>query len=529
MGARSPPFFDRIPPVPEKRKSPVALRLAAVLTTAALAALALTAPASTTAAAADPAPAAQPDPANPWQYDHWPMQQPWQESSPDAKRVAQPGFGAAIDPQDWENPDHMTWSDYKKPPGTNWADPSKKGSVRTFKGALVLVDYPNQPFVITQPKGSTVFGNPSAAANGIPRAEVRGLLPRLPQQAQRAQPRPHPARVLDGGLRRPVRRGTDLLRCLPTARQVARVRDGVPGRYRLSRRRHVQQEHPHRRPGGLGRRCGRGGTGRVRLHLLPQRRPGRIVHLAGVRADEVPDQGRRQRRLRPAGPAAAELEQHPVRRVDVVGSRLDPLAQRGRRLDHPGRELRHVRLRARAESRPRHRRQLQQPVRRTASPCVQRDLGDAQPRHVQRPGWSPQPLDDPGDRWRVDGRATHAPQQDQARDGRRAERPAPEPRGPRPVRRRGSRRHGTGRTAGREGVVGYQHHARHRRPLARVLRRRPTRCATAAVTTTTRSRSSTGSAPTPSPPTPGSCWPRPRTRTRRRSSGSSTRTRRTST
>ncbi len=50
--------------------------------------------------------------------------------------------------------------------------PRQKGSVRTFKGALVLVDYPNQPFVITQPKGSTPFGNPSAEANGVPRDQV---------------------------------------------------------------------------------------------------------------------------------------------------------------------------------------------------------------------------------------------------------------------------------------------------------------------------------------------------------------------
>jgi hypothetical protein len=35
----------------------------------------------------------------------------------------------------------MTWSDYQKPPGTNWADPSKTGSARTFRGALVVVDY----------------------------------------------------------------------------------------------------------------------------------------------------------------------------------------------------------------------------------------------------------------------------------------------------------------------------------------------------------------------------------------------------
>ncbi|WP_233160046.1 metallopeptidase domain-containing protein [Actinophytocola xanthii] len=66
----------------------------------------------------------------------------------------------------------MTWADYRKPPNTNWADPETDGSVRDFRGALVLLDYPNLPFAVTQPQGSTVFGNPSAEAHDIPRAEV---------------------------------------------------------------------------------------------------------------------------------------------------------------------------------------------------------------------------------------------------------------------------------------------------------------------------------------------------------------------
>jgi M6 family metalloprotease-like protein len=123
-----------------------------------------------------PASSAPPtDPLHPWQYDHWPQTQPWQQGRPTEKaaaRFAKPGFPAPIDPQNWVNPDDMTWSDYRRPPGTTWADPNVKGSVRTFKGALVLADFPNQPFVITQPKNSTVFGNPSAEANGVPRDQV---------------------------------------------------------------------------------------------------------------------------------------------------------------------------------------------------------------------------------------------------------------------------------------------------------------------------------------------------------------------
>ena len=116
-------------------------------------------------------------PEHPWQYDHWPQRQPWQQSglvalNAETARVLQEGFPPPIDPQNWENPDHMTWADYQKPPNTNWADPSVGGSVRTFRGALILVDYPNQPFVVTQPQHSTVFRNPSAEAHDIPRENV---------------------------------------------------------------------------------------------------------------------------------------------------------------------------------------------------------------------------------------------------------------------------------------------------------------------------------------------------------------------
>ncbi|MEU7480723.1 M6 family metalloprotease domain-containing protein [Lentzea sp. NPDC042327] len=118
--------------------------------------------------------AAPPDePLHHWQFDHWPQQQPWQQSRDAARVAAHAGLPGPIDPQNWVNPDHMTWEgDYRKIPGTTWADPSKRGSVRTFKGALVLLDYPNQPFVVTQPEHSTVFGNPSAEASGVPREQV---------------------------------------------------------------------------------------------------------------------------------------------------------------------------------------------------------------------------------------------------------------------------------------------------------------------------------------------------------------------
>ncbi|MBM7774058.1 M6 family metalloprotease-like protein [Actinokineospora baliensis] len=118
--------------------------------------------------------AAPPDqPEHPWQYDHWPRQQPWQQERDGARVAGADGLPGPIDPQNWVNPDHMTWEqDYRKIPGTNWADPAVKGSKRTVKGALVLLDYRNQPFVVTQPARSTVFGNPSSEAHDVPRAQV---------------------------------------------------------------------------------------------------------------------------------------------------------------------------------------------------------------------------------------------------------------------------------------------------------------------------------------------------------------------
>lgn len=53
----------------------------------------------------------------------------------------------------------MTWNDYRPIPGRNWADPALKPE-RGFRLAIVGIDFPNQPFVITLPKGSDPFGNP---------------------------------------------------------------------------------------------------------------------------------------------------------------------------------------------------------------------------------------------------------------------------------------------------------------------------------------------------------------------------------
>jgi M6 family metalloprotease-like protein len=74
-----------------------------------------------------------------------------------------------IDPQIVVDQEEMTWSDYRPIPGKNWADPSLVPE-RKFRMALVAVDFPDQPFVITLPKGSDLFGNPQI--NPIKRQDV---------------------------------------------------------------------------------------------------------------------------------------------------------------------------------------------------------------------------------------------------------------------------------------------------------------------------------------------------------------------
>jgi len=66
---------------------------------------------------------------------------------------------APIDPQQVQDQDLMTMDDYRPIPGHNWVDPSLKPE-RGFRLAVLAIDFPDQPFVITLPKGSDPFGNP---------------------------------------------------------------------------------------------------------------------------------------------------------------------------------------------------------------------------------------------------------------------------------------------------------------------------------------------------------------------------------
>jgi hypothetical protein len=75
-----------------------------------------------------------------------------------------------IDPQRWQDQQDMTWSDYRPVPGANWADPARVPTQRLLRVAVVAVDFPDQPFVITRPRLSDPFGNPQI--DPVPRQDV---------------------------------------------------------------------------------------------------------------------------------------------------------------------------------------------------------------------------------------------------------------------------------------------------------------------------------------------------------------------
>jgi M6 family metalloprotease-like protein len=81
-------------------------------------------------------------------------------AAPDRPWLAKAEVLAPVDPQNWENPDAMTWDDHKNVADVDWSDPNRKGSQRTIKAALVLGDYPNEQFAITRPRGSDIYANP---------------------------------------------------------------------------------------------------------------------------------------------------------------------------------------------------------------------------------------------------------------------------------------------------------------------------------------------------------------------------------
>ena len=89
-----------------------------------------------------------------------------------APALAADAAPAPLDPQNWSWQDELTWNDYKKLPGPDYSDPSIQPTVKKWKVALVVTDFPGTPLAITQPENGTVFGTPTAQAHDVPRAQA---------------------------------------------------------------------------------------------------------------------------------------------------------------------------------------------------------------------------------------------------------------------------------------------------------------------------------------------------------------------
>lgn len=68
------------------------------------------------------------------------------------------------DQSTWILPKDMTWEDYRGIPNVNWNEMEDLKPERELKGALILVDFPDREFILTQPEGSDFAGNPVGVA-----------------------------------------------------------------------------------------------------------------------------------------------------------------------------------------------------------------------------------------------------------------------------------------------------------------------------------------------------------------------------
>jgi M6 family metalloprotease-like protein len=80
-----------------------------------------------------------------------------------------------VDQQVWEEQADMTWDDYKpiRPEAWNSAETSQ-GSEAQYHTAVILMDFKDQPFLITQEPGSHPFDNPQAGWDPVPQDQVNG-------------------------------------------------------------------------------------------------------------------------------------------------------------------------------------------------------------------------------------------------------------------------------------------------------------------------------------------------------------------
>ena len=66
-----------------------------------------------------------------------------------------------IDPQTWKFQNEMTWDEYKPNPVVDWDNfDMSKTATRKINGLIILVDFPDRSFIVTEEPGSELVGNP---------------------------------------------------------------------------------------------------------------------------------------------------------------------------------------------------------------------------------------------------------------------------------------------------------------------------------------------------------------------------------
>jgi M6 family metalloprotease-like protein len=84
-----------------------------------------------------------------------------------------------IDAQNWVDQEDLTWEDYVAVPDrkAEYYDPTASvGSQNQYKTAIVLVQFEDQPFLITQPPESHPFGNPQPGWTPVPQSGVNAWM-----------------------------------------------------------------------------------------------------------------------------------------------------------------------------------------------------------------------------------------------------------------------------------------------------------------------------------------------------------------
>ncbi len=78
-----------------------------------------------------------------------------------------------LDAQAWVDQAELTWDAYKPIRPDSWKSAAtSQGSQNQYKTAIILVDYSDQPFLITQAPGTHPFGNPQPGWTPVPQDQV---------------------------------------------------------------------------------------------------------------------------------------------------------------------------------------------------------------------------------------------------------------------------------------------------------------------------------------------------------------------